>query len=210
MLALTPVGLADHGAARLLVHLQGAARLITDAVLAWEDPAIVRVPPGCRAHLAADRPDARVLEIAAAPGSAARLAPELVSMDTIALRPMPEHIGFRAASARWFDAPPGPSIASLIGDTVYGPGGLHELHRHPGVAEVLYVLSSSGTHLSRERSRPIGKGDLVAIQAGEWHGFVAGPAGADVAVVFPGAAAPSQIPSELFSAVERITPSSAQ
>lgn len=211
MLRSSSYALADDGAARLLCSLQGAARLTTDQnrSVFWSDPGVVHVPPARNSHLAADGAAARVLEIAAASRWSARRVPELVALGTVPLAPMPEQGGFRAASARWFNGSAGPSIVALAGQTIYGPMGRHELHRHPEVAEILYVISGRGAHLWHEGSRAIGPGDLVAVEIGEWHGFVAGPDGADVAVIFPGVTSVSEIPSELFSPAGHSAPAPA-
>jgi quercetin dioxygenase-like cupin family protein len=55
--------------------------------------------------------------------------------------------------------------------TEFPPGKVHEIHRHPGCEEALYVLKGSGQHLSEGDPVRQNEGDVVFIERGEWHGF---------------------------------------
>jgi quercetin dioxygenase-like cupin family protein len=90
----------------------------------------------------------------------------------------------------------------VIGETVYGPAGIHALHRHQGLAELLWVREGGGVHLEDEGEVEIGPGDLMMIEAGEWHGFRAGPYGSRVLLAFPGVDSAGQVPSELHPSAE--------
>ncbi len=55
--------------------------------------------------------------------------------------------------------------------TAFDPGGAHELHRHDGCEEILYIIEGRGTHLSPEGETRVEEGDATFVRANEWHGF---------------------------------------
>jgi quercetin dioxygenase-like cupin family protein len=56
--------------------------------------------------------------------------------------------------------------------TEFPPHKVHEIHRHPNCEEALYVLKGSGLHLSEGEPVRQAEGEVVFIEAGEWHGFM--------------------------------------
>jgi quercetin dioxygenase-like cupin family protein len=55
--------------------------------------------------------------------------------------------------------------------TSFEAGGAHELHRHPGCEELLYILEGGGTCLTEGGEVPISQGEVCFVPQGEWHGF---------------------------------------
>jgi quercetin dioxygenase-like cupin family protein len=55
--------------------------------------------------------------------------------------------------------------------TAFDPSGAHELHRHDGCEEILYIIEGRGTHLSPEGETRVEQGDATFVRANEWHGF---------------------------------------
>lgn len=53
----------------------------------------------------------------------------------------------------------------------FEPGGAHKLHRHDAAAQITYLLSGSGEHLTANGPVPIKAGDTVFVPKNEWHGF---------------------------------------
>ena len=56
--------------------------------------------------------------------------------------------------------------------TEFPAGKVHEIHRHPGSEEALYILRGSGLHLSESEPVRQNEGEVVFIEQGEWHGFM--------------------------------------
>jgi quercetin dioxygenase-like cupin family protein len=135
------------------------------------------------------------------PSGAAPALRRATAIDATPTSPLPAEAGFESAAARGLNLEPGgPRPARvLVGETVYGPAGVHELHRHDGQAEVLWVREGGGVHLELDAEVPIGPGDLMFVEPGEWHGFRAGPAGSRVLLAFPGVDSADEVPSSLLS-----------
>lgn len=55
--------------------------------------------------------------------------------------------------------------------TSFEPGGAHELHRHPGCEELLYVVEGGGICLTEDGDVPMTRGEVCFVERGEWHGF---------------------------------------
>jgi quercetin dioxygenase-like cupin family protein len=53
----------------------------------------------------------------------------------------------------------------------FEPGGSHKLHRHPWAAQISYLLSGSGEHLTEHGPVPVKAGDTTYAPKNEWHGF---------------------------------------
>ena len=49
------------------------------------------------------------------------------------------------------------------------PGKGHERHNHPGVEEILYVLSGTGQQLVEDDRREVGPGTMIHIPADVFH-----------------------------------------
>jgi quercetin dioxygenase-like cupin family protein len=80
--------------------------------------------------------------------------------------------GWVGMSVRWlFTDETVESRALTLNVTTFEPGGAHELHRHAGCEEVLYLLEGSGLHLTDSGERAIAAGEVAYIPASEWHGF---------------------------------------
>lgn len=58
------------------------------------------------------------------------------------------------------------------GVVVLKPGKGHERHNHPGVEEILYVVSGEGVQKVGRQERKIGPGMLVYIPPGVYHSTV--------------------------------------
>jgi len=53
----------------------------------------------------------------------------------------------------------------------FEPGGSHRLHRHPSTAQISYLLSGGGEHLTTHGPVPVKAGDTTYAPQNEWHGF---------------------------------------
>jgi quercetin dioxygenase-like cupin family protein len=60
----------------------------------------------------------------------------------------------------------------VFGRTVFAPGeSVHEVHRHEGAEEVIYLVRGSGVATNGEEQLELTAGDLAFHPQGEWHGF---------------------------------------
>jgi quercetin dioxygenase-like cupin family protein len=59
-----------------------------------------------------------------------------------------------------------------INITEYAPGTTHQLHRHPGQEEVIYVLEGEGITRTDEGDQPIGPGAFVFVPANTDHATI--------------------------------------
>lgn len=62
-----------------------------------------------------------------------------------------------------------------MGVVLLQPGKGHERHNHPGVEEILYIVSGRGNQmidLDGEKWRPISEGDVVHIPADIFHASI--------------------------------------
>lgn len=60
----------------------------------------------------------------------------------------------------------------VFGRTVFAPGeSVHELHRHPGAEEVVYLVRGSGVATNGDEEIVLNVGDIAFHPQGEWHGF---------------------------------------
>jgi quercetin dioxygenase-like cupin family protein len=53
----------------------------------------------------------------------------------------------------------------------FSPGGYHLLHRHPASAQISYLISGRGEHLTENGPVAIRAGDATHIPKNTWHGF---------------------------------------
>jgi quercetin dioxygenase-like cupin family protein len=60
----------------------------------------------------------------------------------------------------------------VFGRTVFAPGeSVHEMHRHVGAEEVVYLVRGTGVATNGDDELPLKPGDLAFHPQGEWHGF---------------------------------------
>jgi quercetin dioxygenase-like cupin family protein len=82
--------------------------------------------------------------------------------------------GFYHMSARMLiDLANGGSQTFTLAQSTFAPGqGCHALHRHSNAAEVFYVWSGQGVHLTEDGTEHrLCAGDLAYVPRNEWHGF---------------------------------------
>ena len=60
---------------------------------------------------------------------------------------------------------------TVFGVTVFPPGSKHEIHRHPNVEEVEYIVSGSGIAYVDEDAVRLGPGEAVFVPQNAYHGF---------------------------------------
>jgi len=59
----------------------------------------------------------------------------------------------------------------VFGRTVMPPGARHDVHRHDGADEVVFVLEGRGLVRNGEEEIALEAGQVVFSPQGEWHGF---------------------------------------
>ena len=60
----------------------------------------------------------------------------------------------------------------VFGRTVFAPGeSVHQLHRHPGAEEVVYLVRGRGVATNGDEEIVLEVGDIAFHPQGEWHGF---------------------------------------
>ena len=60
---------------------------------------------------------------------------------------------------------------TVFGVTYFPPGSKHELHRHPNVEEVEYMVSGSGIAYVDDDAVELGPGEAVWVPQNAYHGF---------------------------------------
>jgi quercetin dioxygenase-like cupin family protein len=61
---------------------------------------------------------------------------------------------------------------AVFGRTVFAPGqAVHEIHRHAGAEEVVYLVRGTGVATNGDEEIVLNAGDLAFHPQGEWHGF---------------------------------------
>ena len=60
---------------------------------------------------------------------------------------------------------------TVFGVTYFAPGSRHELHRHPNVEEVEYMVSGSGIAYVDDDAVELGAGEAVWVPRNAYHGF---------------------------------------
>ena len=63
------------------------------------------------------------------------------------------------------------SNRGMLSVAEFDPGGSHKLHRHASAAQISYLLSGEGEHLTANGPVALKAGDAVLAQKNEWHGF---------------------------------------
>jgi quercetin dioxygenase-like cupin family protein len=89
----------------------------------------------------------------------------------------------------------------LLGFARFERDGAHALHRHRTADEVVYVIDGDRCqHLTADQAVPVDSGELLFVEAGEWHGFRnAGAREAQIVFAYVGAATPGAEGYELFA-----------
>jgi quercetin dioxygenase-like cupin family protein len=60
---------------------------------------------------------------------------------------------------------------TVFGVTRFPPGARHEIHRHPNVEEVEYVVSGRGIAYVEGDAVEVGPGEAVFVPRNSYHGF---------------------------------------
>lgn len=60
---------------------------------------------------------------------------------------------------------------TVFGVTIFPPGAKHELHRHPNVEEVEYLVSGCGLAYIHDEVVPLAPGDAIFVPQNAYHGF---------------------------------------
>jgi quercetin dioxygenase-like cupin family protein len=60
---------------------------------------------------------------------------------------------------------------TVFGVTRFPPGARHEIHRHPKVEEVEYIVSGHGIAHVGDDAVELGPGEAVFVPRNEYHGF---------------------------------------
>jgi quercetin dioxygenase-like cupin family protein len=63
------------------------------------------------------------------------------------------------------------SSQTVFGITYFPPGSRHEVHRHPNVEEVEYLISGSGIAYVDDDAIALGAGEAVFVPRNAYHGF---------------------------------------
>jgi Uncharacterized conserved protein, contains double-stranded beta-helix domain len=61
--------------------------------------------------------------------------------------------------------------STVFGVTMFPPGSKHDLHRHPNVEEVEYLVSGHGVAYVGDDAVELGPGEAVFVPRNEYHGF---------------------------------------
>lgn len=78
---------------------------------------------------------------------------------------------FDWGSAKWLISPSAtPGAGMSFGQVVLNPGHGHDRHNHPGVEEVLYVLSGAGSQMLDDHEPfPVHAGEVIYVPRGVFH-----------------------------------------
>ena len=60
---------------------------------------------------------------------------------------------------------------SVFGITIFPPGAMHDIHRHPHAEETEYLLEGHGVARVGDVDVEMGPGDIVFVNQDDWHGF---------------------------------------
>lgn len=63
------------------------------------------------------------------------------------------------------------SHRGMLSIAEFAPGGFHKLHRHPAAAQISYLLSGQGEHLTENGPVLVKSGDATYVPRNAWHGF---------------------------------------
>jgi quercetin dioxygenase-like cupin family protein len=59
----------------------------------------------------------------------------------------------------------------MLSIATFAPGGFHQLHRHPASAQIYYLVSGRGEHLTENGPVSVRAGDATYAPVNAWHGF---------------------------------------
>jgi mannose-6-phosphate isomerase-like protein (cupin superfamily) len=172
------IGSGDRESGSVL--LAGAAEILIDGVAyPLSVGAIVQTPPAATFQLRTTDHAATVLSILGVPpaqtsgASATGIRTARVEDAAEIAAHLPERGFFHMHARMLIDHANGAAGAFTLGQGRFAPdGGCHALHRHPGAAEVFYIWSGEGVHLSEDGAEhPMRVGDLAYVARNEWHGF---------------------------------------
>jgi quercetin dioxygenase-like cupin family protein len=60
---------------------------------------------------------------------------------------------------------------TVFGITIFPPGAKHDIHRHPNAEETEYIVEGHGVARVGDDDVEMGPGDIVFVQADDYHGF---------------------------------------
>jgi quercetin dioxygenase-like cupin family protein len=98
--------------------------------------------------------------------------PYKVTLDGTASDPGIPERGWVEMDVRWLvtkDTVGAQSTA--FGVTMFPPGSKHDIHRHPNVEEVEYLVSGHGIAYVGDDAVELGPGEAVFVPRNEYHGF---------------------------------------
>jgi quercetin dioxygenase-like cupin family protein len=95
-----------------------------------------------------------------------------VGLDTTGSDPGIPERGWVDMDVRWLvtDATVG-AEQTVFGVTIFPPGAKHDIHRHPNVEEVEYIVSGHGVAYVGDDAIEVGPGDAVFVPKNDYHGF---------------------------------------
>jgi len=98
--------------------------------------------------------------------------PYKVSVDTIGRHQGIPERGWIDMDVRWLVTKDSVgSSQTVFGITYFPPGSRHEIHRHPNVEEVEYLISGSGIAYVDDDAISLGPGEAVFVPRNAYHGF---------------------------------------
>ena len=60
---------------------------------------------------------------------------------------------------------------TVFGITIFPPGAMHDIHRHPNAEETEYIVEGHGIARVGDDDVEMGPGDIVFVKADDYHGF---------------------------------------
>jgi quercetin dioxygenase-like cupin family protein len=60
---------------------------------------------------------------------------------------------------------------TVFGITIFPPGAMHDIHRHPNAEETEYIVEGNGVARVGADDVAMGPGDVVFVKANDEHGF---------------------------------------
>ena len=98
--------------------------------------------------------------------------PKKVSVHETETHPGIPERGWLDMDVRWLVTRDSVGAAKTVfGVTYFPPGSKHELHRHPNVEEVEYLISGSGIAYVDDDAVELGPGEAVFVPQNAYHGF---------------------------------------
>ena len=98
--------------------------------------------------------------------------PYKVSISTSESSPGIPERGWLNMDVRWLITKDSVGATNTVfGVTYFPPGSKHEIHRHPNVEEVEYLISGSGIAYVDEDAVELGPGEAIYVPQNSYHGF---------------------------------------